>query len=122
VTTTIHKDGSMTVKTMVGGIRRINPSRAYRRSNRYTVLHAGGKFDNQEPIVVTRYREVCVGNIGSPALSEFVDVTVDRQGKNIPCDSSVVYRPNLPEVVDKKKGALSHNDIAQQLRLSTSWR
>jgi hypothetical protein len=39
------------------------------------------------------------------------------RGRNIPCDSSVVYRPRTARSVDKKKGALSHNDIAQQLRL-----
>jgi hypothetical protein len=39
------------------------------------------------------------------------------RGRNIPCDRAWCTDQELQEAVDKKKGALSHNDIAQQLRL-----
>jgi DNA gyrase subunit B len=119
VTTTIHKDGSMTVTDDGRGI----PTDQHpvtgvsALETVLTVLHAGGKFDNQGTNSGYKVSGGLhgVGISVVNALSEFVDVTVDRQGK----EYCMRFERGVPagqlQVLDKEKGAGSHNDIAQQL-------
>jgi DNA gyrase subunit B len=121
VTTTIHKDGSMTVTDDGRGI----PTDQHpvtgvsALETVLTVLHAGGKFDNQGTNSGYKVSGGLhgVGISVVNALSAFVQVTVDRQGK----EYFMRFERGVPtgqmQVFDKRKVSVSGTDVTQQLEI-----
>jgi DNA gyrase subunit B len=123
VTTTINEDGSLTVVDDGRGI----PTDVHKKTGKsaletvLTVLHAGGKFDNQGSNSGYKVSGGLhgVGISVVNALSEHVEITVDRQKKSYAMQFARGIPTDEMSVDNKGKAAVEDADFTAEIQRLT---